>query len=170
MKIYVFIAIMLSSILGYSQDNKINWLSFEEVQEAMKENPKPIFVDVYTDWCGWCKKLDKSTFIDSAVVKLMNTHFYAVKFDAEGEKPILFNNRVYENEGNGRRPKHDLAKKLLGNKMSFPSLVFLNQDYKTLTVVGGYMEAKEFSYVLEFLGEKKYLTQTYEAFIESKKN
>ncbi len=170
MKIVLFTTILIGlQTFASAQDNDIKWLSFKEAQELNQKDPKPFFIDVYTDRCGWCKKLDKTTLRDTTVVAFMNTYFYAIKFDAESFESIQFNNQVYENKGNGRRPKHELAKALLNNKMSFPSLVFLNENLQILTVIGGYVEADEFSIVLEFLGAKKYLTQTYEVFSASKK-
>ena len=60
----------------------INWMTWDEANAANKVTPKKIFIDIYTDWCGWCKKMDKSTFQDASVIEALNKDFYAVKFDA----------------------------------------------------------------------------------------
>ena len=64
----ITVLVLLFSIPVLSQD-KINWMSFEEAIARSKEDPKHIFVDVYTDWCGWCKKMDASTFVDPVIVR-----------------------------------------------------------------------------------------------------
>ena len=68
--------------------DKINWMSFEEAIKLNETKPKKIFIDVFTDWCGWCTKMDQTTFVDKDVVAYMNENFYAVKFNAEQTEPI----------------------------------------------------------------------------------
>uniref|UniRef100_A0A3Q2YUK7 Spermatogenesis-associated protein 20-like TRX domain-containing protein n=1 Tax=Hippocampus comes TaxID=109280 RepID=A0A3Q2YUK7_HIPCM len=51
-------------------------------------NTKKVFIDIYTDWCGWCKKMDKDTFQNPEVAAYMNENFLMVKMDAEGKDPI----------------------------------------------------------------------------------
>ena len=72
---------MLSSLTTTAQE--IQWMTWDQAIAKNNENPRKIMIDVYTDWCGWCKRMDKSTFVDTAVVNYVNKHFYAVKFNAE---------------------------------------------------------------------------------------
>jgi len=51
---------------------KINWMSFEEAYELNKTQPKKIFIDMWTYWCGWCKRMDATTFTNPVVVEYMN--------------------------------------------------------------------------------------------------
>jgi thiol:disulfide interchange protein len=68
------LVINLSTLDAVSQE-KIKWYTIEEVQKLNQENPKKIFIDVYTDWCGWCKKMDATTFQDPKIIKLLNEDF-----------------------------------------------------------------------------------------------
>ena len=81
----LLIAILLTS---FSFAQQIQWMTLAEAIEAQKVNPKKIFMDVYTDWCGPCKLLDKNTFQNPDVSKYISEHFYAVKFNAEGQEEI----------------------------------------------------------------------------------
>ena len=83
--------------------DEIKWYTWEEAYELNQTAPKKVFIDLYTDWCGWCKKMDKETFTDPAVVKFINENFYAVKFDAEQEKDIVFNEKTFTFIKSGRR-------------------------------------------------------------------
>ena len=76
-----FILFFIISIYGYSQE--INWISIEEAEIANKKEPRKVFIDVYTDWCGWCKKMDASTFEDPQIIKYLNENYYCVKLDGE---------------------------------------------------------------------------------------
>ena len=86
----------------------------EAVQKASTEaSPKKLFIDVYTDWCGWCKKMDKDTFQNAEVAAYMSENFYMVKLDAEQKEPIEFKGKTYNFVATGRRGYHELAAALL---------------------------------------------------------
>ena len=113
-------------------NEKIKWVSFTQAAELCKTKPKKIFIDVYTDWCGWCKVMDKNTFTNPVIIKYMNEKFYAVKLNAEMKDTVIFNGIPFVNpnaEG-GRGSAHQLAVSLLQNKMSYPTSVFLDEEFK----------------------------------------
>ena len=120
-------------------ENKINWLTWEEAMTAMENEPKKVFIDVYTDWCGWCKRMDASTFTDSDVIEYMNENYYAVKFDAEGKGDKEFRGRTLTYRANaGRRGVHELAIVLLNGRLGYPSFVYLDEAQNSLKVSPGY--------------------------------
>ena len=149
-------------------DNKINWMSFEEAVKLNETNPKKIFIDVYTDWCGWCTKMDQTTFIDKDVVAYMNENFYAVKFNAEQAEPIEFNGYTFTNKtpNGARKGTHELAQALLQGKMSYPSYVFMNEENQLITIVPGYIEAYNFLYILKYIGSDAFKTQSWEEYFK----
>ena len=53
----------------------VKWYSLEEAVALQKKKPKKIFIDMYTDWCGWCKRMDATTFTDPAVSAYLNENF-----------------------------------------------------------------------------------------------
>ena len=148
-------------IFGNAQ--KINWMTFQEAVKLNETAPKKIFIDVFTDWCGWCKRMDQTTFQNEEVVAYMNENYYAVKLNAEMNDTIMFGGYQFINEGamNGRKGTHQLAAALLQGKLSYPSYVFMNEKNQLITVAPGYMEAKDFMPVLKYIGTDAFLNQTF---------
>ncbi len=165
-KIILTLAIIAS--FGFCNAQKINWMTFQEAVELNRTAPKKIFIDTYTDWCGWCKKMDQTTFLDSLVVAYMNENYYAVKLNAEMNDTINFGGYTYVNEGgmNGRRGTHQLAAALLQGNMSYPSYVFMNEKNQLITVAPGYMDASQFLPVLKYIGTDAYLKQSFKDYIK----
>lgn len=141
---------------------KIQWLTIEQAAERMKTAPRKIVVDVYTDWCGWCKKMDKSTFTDPQVAELVNEHFYAVKLDAEGEKPIILKGRTFNYKPEYRA--HELAVALLQGQMSYPTTVYLDEDMNVLAPVPGYLDAENFARILRYFGENHHKSMNFQEY------
>ncbi len=133
-----------------SEGAKINWLSFEEAYELHQENPKKWVIDISTVWCGWCKRMDKTTFSDSLVVDHVNQNFYAIALDGEYKEAITLGDRTYNFVEQGRRGYHELPAELMGGKLSYPTIVFLSDELKNLSSIPGYKDAASFLQIVEF--------------------
>ncbi|MEI7663013.1 MAG: DUF255 domain-containing protein [Bacteroidota bacterium] len=147
------------------RDGKIKWYSFEDAYALCKKKPRKMIVDVYTEWCGWCKRMDSETFTNPVIVKYMNSHFYCVKLDAERKDTIILDGTKLVNPNPAsKRSTHQLANQLLHNSMSYPSYVFLNDRGNFITTVPGYHQPREFEAILSFIGEDAYVKSTAEEF------
>lgn len=168
MKKILIAFLMLASLPIMGNAQKINWITFQEAVKLNKTAPKKIFIDVFTEWCGWCKRMDQTTFTDAAVVEYMNENYYAVKLDAEMSDTIVFSGYTFINEGgqNGRKGTHQLAAALLQGRMSYPSYVFMDEKNQLLTVAPGYMETKDFLPILKYIGTNAYQNQTFKDYIK----
>ena len=168
MKKAFLILLFVSMLPIFGNAQKINWMTFQEAIKLNETAPKKIFIDVYTDWCGWCKKMDQTTFQDTAVIAYMNENYYAVKFNAECNDTIVFGEYTFVNEGgiSGRKGTHQLASALLQGRLSYPSYVFMNEKNQLITVAPGYIEAKEFLPILQYIGTDAYLRQTFKDYIK----
>lgn len=143
---------------------KIEWLTWDEAIAKNEKNPKKIFIDVYTDWCGWCKRMDASTFKDKKVVNYMNENFYAVKFNAEMKEDIVYKEHTFKFVDSGRRGYHQLAAALLENKMSYPSFVAMDEKVDRITIIPGYRDANGMLPILQFIGGNKYKSMSYQEY------
>ncbi len=130
-------------VIADDETETIEWLDFETAIDRNDDKKKFIFIDIYTDWCGWCKKMDATTFKDPDVVDYLSEHFYSVKMNAESKEGIVFNEVLYEYKlYNGNKGYNELAVSLLGGKMSFPSFVVLSKKEVKLGSIIGYKDAR----------------------------
>jgi thioredoxin-related protein len=164
MRTLVFAICLLFSLTISAQE--IQWMSFEDAVAMTQNegNTKKVFIDVYTDWCGWCKKMDKDTFQNPEVSKYMQENFYMVKFDAEGKEPIEFDGKTFEYVPSGRRGYHQLAAALLNNRLSYPTVVFLDENMKMLSPVPGYQKVQPFMQIARYFGEDIYKEQDWKSY------
>ena len=166
-KIIGFLIILGSSQSVFAQENNpINWLGFEEAValQAQEGNSKKIFIDVYTDWCGWCKKMDENTFQDPEVAANMKQHFYMVKLDGEGKEPIAFRDQVFSFVASGRNGYHELAANLLQGQLSYPTVVYLDENMNMLSPVPGYLTPEPFLKIATYFGDDIYKTTKWEEY------
>ncbi len=145
---------------------EVEWMSFEEAIERSKTEKRKIFVDVYTDWCGWCKVMDKKTFSEPAIAMYLNEKYYAVKFDAEQTEDVEFRDHTFKFISQGKRGYHELAAALLQNKLSYPTVVFLDEEFNLIQPLPGYREPKEFHPILQFFGSDQYKSMKWDKFQE----
>jgi thioredoxin-related protein len=131
-------------------------MSFEEAVERSKTEKRKIFIDVFTDWCGWCKVMDKNTFSEAEVAKILNENFYPVKFDAEQKEDVQFNGTTFKFIPSGSKGYHQLAAALLNNQLSYPTVVFLDEEFRMIQPLAGYQKAPEFHKVIQFIGQDHY--------------
>ena len=157
-KIIFFFAIATFSSLSLNAQEKINWISLEKAVELQKKTPKKILIDMYTVWCGPCKMLDKNTFANESVANYINAHYYAVKFNAEGNEVLTFKGKLYENpnynpkKAKRRNSAHQLARSL--GVRAFPTIVFLNENADLVAPLKGYQTPKQLEVYLKlFKGE-----------------
>lgn len=142
----------------------LRWYTWEEAAELQKTAPRKIMVDIYTDWCGWCKRMDKTTFSDSTVATYLAANFYPVKLNAEQKTDIQFNGHTFKYVPEGK--VHELAYSLLDGQMGYPNFVYLNEKYERIMISPGYKEPKDVLKELKFTAGEHYAKTTWEKFKE----
>lgn len=144
--------------------HQITWLSWEEMIAAQQVEKKKVFIDVYTQWCGWCKQMDKTTFKDSTLIHHLNEHFYAVKLDAETKEAFEFNDYHFRYIETGRRGVNELAYSLLDGKLSYPSIVYLNENFERILISPGYKNHDNMLLELEYVINEIYNNKTWKEY------
>lgn len=151
------------------ETEEIKWLTFEEAIELHKENPKKILIDLYTDWCGWCKVMDKNTYSKSEIAKYINENFYPVKFNAEQKEPVEFRGHTFKFVPSGRRGVHELAAALTNNKLSYPTTVFMDEQLRIIQPIAGYLKPDQMEPILLYIGGSHYTSTKWEDFKKNNK-
>ena len=161
---YAFIAPNNAPVASVAEE-EIKWYSWEEAIAKMEESPKKLFVDVYTDWCGWCKRMDATTFKEPKVVQYMNENFYAVKLDAEQKEDIEYDGKTLKFIDSGRRGVHELAYALLNGRLSYPSYVYLDEEQRRITISPGYKPADTMIKELKWISEDHFKDTPYKEYM-----
>jgi thioredoxin-related protein len=169
MKKLIVIVLMLicGSASVFSQKNAIQWMSFAEALKQNSVAPKKIFIDVYTEWCGWCKRMDATTFSDDSVIQYMNKNFYAVKLDAERKDTVEYKGVKYS-----FRPEYkanEIAAYLLNGRMGYPTSVYLNEENDLIAPVQGYLTKEQLLHTLRYFATDLYKTVKWDDFVKSLK-
>jgi thioredoxin-related protein len=157
MKKFTFPFFLLFFLLGVSDNllsQTVEWLTWEEAVTKSKEAPRKIFVDIYTDWCAYCKKMDRETFSNAYVAKYLNEKFYPVKLNAQQKNDITFQNKIYRFvDRGGRNSYHELAAMIMNGRLSYPTIVFLDEHQNLIQSIPGYRNAFEFELFITYFGE-----------------
>ncbi len=157
-KLIAFAALMLFLISGTAHSKEPQWKKFDEGIKAGKLTGKKILVDVYTDWCSWCKKMDANTYADKKVADYLAKNFVIIKLNAEAEEKITYDGQQYSpaefSQGMGVR--------------GYPATLFLQSNGQPITLLPGYAEAEQFLTVLSFIAEDHYKSKKFADYLAEK--
>jgi uncharacterized protein YyaL (SSP411 family) len=169
----VYIMLLLALVIQAGSPipgkEKIQWLSLEEAQARQAKDPRPILVDLYTDWCGWCKVMDRKTYAHAEVSKYISSRFYPVRINAEAKEALQWRGKTFGYNAGARI--HDFAIFLTNGQLSFPHTVFLVPGDPAPQAIPGYMEVPDIEVLLKYFGEGHYgktdFTEFYQKFSRS---
>ncbi len=133
------------------------------MQTAYAKEPRPIIIDVYTSWCGWCKEMDEKTYGNEKVVTYINEHFYAVKFNAESTDSVVLGSIKY-----GYNPAYNtnsLAVYLLSGLMGYPTTVLLSSIDARPAPLSGYLKPSELEPPVKYFGDGAYKNQDFTVYM-----
>ena len=150
-----FIAIwfFLYTPLEAQELDSVHWLTFEALEDSLAVKPKKVFIDFYTIWCTFCRKMDHHVFTKPEVINKLNEQYYAVRFNAETDSVIHFGGQPFINDqvGKTRTPIHQIAQLLALREERFvaPTLVLLDEEFKVTSRYFQYLDSKKLLKALE---------------------
>ncbi|MBI4744457.1 MAG: thioredoxin fold domain-containing protein [Actinobacteria bacterium] len=154
----IFLALSLSGCGEKQLKSKINWIDYSTAIAEAKQEKKPIFIDFFTEWCFYCKKMDKETFSDPKVIEYMNNNFKSVKIDAESNENVVHQGKIFT--------KKELAKEY--SVSGYPTLWFLDSKGNKVAPQTGFVDAQGLLYILEYVKSGSYKSMNFQDFINSK--
>ncbi len=155
--LYAVILLLGSTATMMGQD-KIEWQDWTSGINKGQQQKKKYIVDLYTDWCGWCKKMDKTTFQDSFITDYISEHYVAIKFNAEQREPITFKNEEYVFTKGGRRGYHALAAKITNSQLRYPTIVFLDENANVIQAIPGFQSPENLERIMTYFAEDHHKT------------
>jgi len=144
---------------------EIKWLDINELQAKMAQSPRKVYIDVYTGWCGWCKKMEASTFHNPDLVRYLNNNFYCMRLDAERQDTINFQGKKYFY--NPQYKVNTLALELLKGKLSYPTSVLMMENFQNPQPIPGYLDVKQAEVILSYFGDNAFKHQPWEEYQKS---
>ncbi|MEM9981497.1 MAG: thioredoxin fold domain-containing protein [Bacteroidota bacterium] len=150
---FLVLSLYLYTPLRAQGVESVHWLTFEQLEDSLTLKPKKVFIDFYTDWCTYCRKMDKVVFTKPVVIEVLNNQYYAVRFDAETATNVTFSGQTFINNqvGKSRSPIHQIAQLLALKEGQFapPTLVILDKTFKVTARYFEYMDSEKLLTALE---------------------
>ncbi|WP_320052359.1 DUF255 domain-containing protein [uncultured Acetobacteroides sp.] len=164
---YLFAALMLLAFASKAQEpSPIRWMTIEEALSASEKNPKKIIVDIYTDWCGWCKVMDRETFSTPAVASYITENYYAVKLNAEKQGSFTYKGKVYSLETTNGRSINTFVLAISNGSIGYPTTAYLDESQNVLTLLSGYQKPQQLLPILKYLKADLYKSMSFEDFMK----
>lgn len=137
--------------------NTLKWYSFDDGLALAKKEKKMVLIDFYTDWCGFCKKMDRETYSDQRIIRYLNEKYVLVKINPEKSGDLKFRGNTYT---------YSTFARYIGVN-GYPSTLFMEFDEELITMVPGFVSADEFINMIRFLGDRHYKTMKYDEFLKT---
>ncbi len=144
---------------------KINWISLSDAEKSFKTEKKTVLIDLYTDWCGWCKVMDKKTYSDPEVVKYINEHFLPVKLDAETREKITWLGKEYNYQPSSSMNAY--AVYLTRGNLSFPTTVFIHASQPEPMAVPGFLKPGDIESLLKYFGDGHFGKTPFDVYMKN---
>ena len=153
-----------ASIAANPAGAPIPWMTIEEAAGKLQQQQKPILIDLYTTWCGWCRQMDRKTYSNKKVAQYLSDKFYTVKLDAETHATISWQGRTYDFDPQYRC--NMFAVYLAHGKLEFPTTIIIAPGYEP-QAIPGYMEPKDLELLAKFFGDGAYRTRSFDDYQKS---
>lgn len=141
-------------VVSIAQSAKVNWQLFKDADSLVALHPKNILVYIHTDWCKYCKMMDKQIFTDTALAQAINRKLLPLKLNAEQTDSIVFFNKGYYYLPTGNANGINELAAILGSNAGvegYPQIIILNPKMEIIFQYSGLLKKKEWWLLLSKL-------------------
>jgi thioredoxin-related protein len=163
--LYGILLFLLMAFVPEPKANHVKWMSLQEAGDHLKKEKRPVLIDLYTDWCGWCKVMDKKTYSNNKVAEYLEDKFYAVRVNAETREKIIWDDKPYNYNSSYRA--NEFAIYITKGRLEFPTTIIIPADGSEPQAVAGYLETKDFELIAKYFGEGGYTKISFEDYQKS---
>ncbi len=142
--------------IGETEPLTLDWLSYDEGLALAEKENKYVLIDFYTDWCGYCQKMERETYSKEEVKRILSENFVTVKVNAES------NNKVREK--GEEITERELARRY--NVSGYPTIWFLESNQQRIALLPGFVPAEQFILVIKYIGEGWYKNISFEEYFK----
>ena len=142
-KVFFITAMVMTMSFSTAPNDGVEWMEWGKAySKAKKKKKKILLIDAYTDWCGWCKKMDKDTYADASIIGKIEKNFLPVKFNPEKKG-------MYKVDGEELSGRQLLSKLANGGRVGYPTTFFLDVADNKVKKISGYRNAQDFGQLLD---------------------
>jgi len=156
------LVLVLCSLAAFKKNESTEWISLDEAQKQLTITKKPVLIDLYTDWCGWCKVMDKQTYSNKKVAEYLKQKFYTVKVNAESTEKINWMGKQFM--FNRQYKTNEFAMYLTQGQLSYPTTVIIPTDDSGPQAIPGFLKPADFELIVKYFGENKYGNVPFEEY------
>jgi thioredoxin-related protein len=160
--IFLIIAVSFRSLSGQDElKTGINWIKIEDAINRSSSQPRKLFIYIYSDNCGWCKRMNDVSFSDSIIANYINDHFYPVKINSSLKEDVTLGSRTFKylpaDPSKNMPAYHELVATLLNGRLAYPAISFLNEKMEYMGVDFGFKNPALLEAWLHFIAENEFL-------------
>ena len=123
--------------------NSPDWRAWNDGMKQASTTGRPVIVDVYTNWCGWCRRMDKDVYQQAEIADYLKRKFVTIKLNAEAQDGARWQGRDYTSQ--------DLSQQF--RVSGYPTTIFLRSTGEHMANVPGYVPADRFLLLLRYVAE-----------------
>lgn len=142
----------------------VEWMTVEQAAEKLQQEQRPVLIDLYTTWCGWCREMDRKTYSSKKVAAYLGEKFYTVKVDAETRAEISWQGRKYVY--NPQYRSNEFAVFLTHGRLEFPTTIIIPPG-EAPQAIPGFMEPGDLEPLVKYFGEGAYKTQGFDVYMKN---
>ena len=157
LNVFFFLPLVVLFAQTNEEFTSLRWHQWDEGVAATQASGKYVLVDVYTDWCGWCKKMDRAVYGHPQVQQLLAASFVLIKLNAESTNLIT--------NGMNQYTEQEWAK-MLGVK-GYPTIMVYDKQFQLISRFSGYREPEKFIRYLKYIRGKYYTQYSFQEYLYS---